>query len=44
MKKELGCIFLKDGLCNSDYGKGITCDGINVPKNCPYGSFGGTRR
>jgi hypothetical protein len=30
------CIFWKRGKCNSMYAKGLKCDGINPPKNCPY--------
>ena len=24
------------GICNSDYGRGLKCDGLNPPKGCPY--------
>ena len=35
-KKRILCIFLKDDRCNSQYNKGLKCDGINPPKKCPY--------
>lgn len=34
MSKE--CMFHKEGRCNSDYGFGISCDGLDVPEKCPY--------
>jgi hypothetical protein len=30
------CMFWKNGKCNSAYAKGLKCDGIHPPKNCPY--------
>ena len=36
MTEEIKCIFWKNGRCNSDYGNGIKCDGINPPEGCPY--------
>ena len=33
--KNIKCLFLKEGKCNSDYYK-EECDGINIPEKCPY--------
>lgn len=42
MNDETKCLMWKEGMCNSDYTKGIKCDGINIPDECSYkngGSF-----
>jgi len=33
--KQLRCMFWKER-CNSDYAKGLKCNGINNPLDCPY--------
>lgn len=33
------CIMWKNGKCNSDYARGLSCDakgGKNLPEGCPY--------
>ena len=32
----MNCMFYDNGRCKSMYAKGIKCDGIEVPKKCPY--------
>jgi len=32
------CVMWKRGRCCSMYAKGVYCDGLNPPKNCPYKS------
>lgn len=34
MSKE--CMFHKEGRCNSDYGFGYSCNGLDIPDKCPY--------
>jgi hypothetical protein len=42
--KKYKCIFWKENMCDSVFGKGIPCDGSNPPKNCPYKFFIRLRR
>ena len=30
------CLFNKKDKCNSDYAKGLECNGVHPPKKCPY--------
>ena len=39
MEDKQTCIMEKDGICRSDYNYGCKCDGVNLPKSCPYANF-----
>jgi len=34
---EHECLLWKDGVCDSAHCRGLKCDGLTVPKLCPYG-------
>ena len=35
-KPKVVCLFNKGKICNSDYARGLDCDGIKPPKKCSY--------
>jgi hypothetical protein len=38
-RRQQRCVMSQEGMCKSDYGNGIKCNGKNIPVRCPYNNL-----